>query len=297
MSRNATWNGLGTDAVKNDYRDLLKRADLDYEVVAEDLYVKHEGTELLVPGKKVILREDTSDIFGIVSDRYKLCKNEDAFDFVENIEDVNLVKAGSAGGMVWMIGELPEISVLGDSVKPNLIFQNSHDGSCSIKTTICMLRMVCQNQFVGSFANSPATISIQHSGDLDGKLSAARQTMQSVYEYVKNYDKVANTLARKKLTSKSFDQIVEGFFKIPDEASQRTVNYIMDRRDRFYAAYDADDNQNFKGTKWGVINAYSDLITHEEFARKTSNWQMNRFMYSLNPSTMDNFMEMVEAAA
>lgn len=296
MERNATWYGIGTEASKNDYRDLLKSADLDYNVVAEDLWVTHNGTDIQVPGKKVILREDTSDIFGVVSDRYKLCSNREAFDFVENIDDVKLIKAGSAGGMVWMIGELPEVEVLGDTIKPNLIFQNSHDGSCSIKTTICMLRMVCQNQFVGSFQNSPATISIQHSGDLEGKLLAARQTMQGVYQYVKSYDEVANELVGEKISSKKFDQIVEGFFKIPDEATTRTENFILERRELFRAAYQADDNQNFVGTKWGVINAYSDFITHEEFARKTNNWQMNRFMYSLNPSTMNNFMEIVEAA-
>ena len=297
MNRISTWENVGTATLSQDYRQVLSEADLNYKAVAEDLFVEHEGTKLQVPGRKVILREDTQEIFGIVSDRYQICQNEEAFDFIENIDNIKLIRAGSAGGNVWIIGALPEVSVLGDTITPHLIFQNSHDGSCSIKTTICMLRIVCQNQFVASFKESPATISIRHQGDIDEKLLVARETMQEVYNYVRNYDEVASQLATKKITPKKFNEIVEGFFKIPEEVSDRSKNLILDRQQRFRDAYNADDNQNFKGTKWGVINAYSDLITHEEYARKTNNWEINRFLNSLSPASMHSFMSFIRAAA
>ena len=195
MSRMSTWENLGTGLVTRDYRELLKKSDLDYTTVAEDLFVEHEGEKILVPSKKVLMREDTKEIFGIVSDRYQVCQNIDALDFIDCIEGVELQRAGQSGGLVWMIGKLPEVEVLGDKISPNLIFQNSHDGSCSIKTTICMLRIVCQNQFISSFKDSPATISVRHSGDLDQKLIIAKETMAGVYDYVKNYNAVAVFLA------------------------------------------------------------------------------------------------------
>ena len=297
MIRTSTWENVGTEATSKDFRGLLQEANLDYNAVTEDLFVEHAGTKIQVPNKKVVLREDTKEIFGIVSDRYQLCQNRDALDFVEYIEGVTLLRAGGIGGLVWMIGKLPEVTVLGDTITPHLIFQNSHDGSCSIKTTICMLRLVCQNQFVSSFKDSPATISVRHQGDLEEKLLVARQTMQGVYDYVKNYDEVANELATKKVSPKKFNELVEGFFKIPEDVSDRTKNFILDRRENFFNAYNADDNQNFKGTKWGMINAYSDLITHEEYARKTSNWETNRFVNSLSPTTMNEFMKFIGAAA
>lgn len=296
MTRTSTWETVGTTAHTSNFRELLKEADLDYNTVMEDLYVEHDSNKILVPNKKVVLREDNQEILGIVSDRYQLCQNRDALDFVEYLDGVTLTKAGGVGGMVWMIGKLPEVNVLGDNITPHLIFQNSHDGSCSIKTTICMLRIVCQNQFVAAFNESPATISIRHQGDLDEKLLVARETMQGVYNYVKTYDQVANTLATQKVTPKRFNDLVEGFFAIPEEASDRTKNFILDRREKFFEAYNADDNQNFKGTKWGLVNAYSDLITHEEYARKVSNWEVNRFLNSLSPSAMNEFMRIVEAA-
>lgn len=297
MVRMSTWENIGTTAETNDFRELLKSSDLDYNAIAKDLFVEHEGTKIQVPNKKVIMREDTQEVFGIVSDRYQLCQNREALDFVENIEGLSLMKAGGVGGLVWMIGKLPEVTVLGDTITPHLIFQNSHDGSCSIKTTICMLRIVCQNQFISSFKDSPATINIRHQGELDKKLIVARETMQGVYEYVKNYEDVANHLAVEKVTPMRFNSIVEEYFKIPEEVSDRTKNSIIERRERFHEAYNADDNQNFKGTKWGLINAYSDLITHEEYSRKTNNWETNRFLNSLSPSTMNDFMNFIGVAA
>lgn len=296
--RQSTWNNLGTEFVTSNknYRELLMESDLDYDVVAKDLFVEHEGTQLLVPNRKVILREDNSEIFGIVSDRYQICQNRDALDFVQYLDDVVLERAGSSGSMVWMLGRLPEVNVLGDTINPYLIFQNSHDGSCSIKTTICMLRFVCQNQFVASFKDSPATISIRHQGNLDEKLLVAKDTMAGVYDYVKNYDLVANSLATQKITPATFNKIVEQFFAIPEDASTRVENSILERRENFIRAYEVDDNQNFKGTKWGVVNAYSDFTTHEEFARKVNGWETNRFLYSLNPNNMTQFMRVVEAA-
>ena len=296
MVRTSTWENLGTEVETSDLQELLRKADLDYSVVAEDLFVEHEGTKIQVPNKKVIMREDNQEILGVVSDRYQLCQNRDALDFVEYLDGITLMKAGAVGGMVWMIGKLPEVSVLGDSISPHLIFQNSHDGSCSIKTTICMLRIVCQNQFISSFKESPATINIRHQGDLDEKLIVARETMQGVYDYVKAYDATANELATKKVTPKKFNDIIEGYFKIPEDISERSKLLILDRRENFMAAYNAEDNQNFRGTKWGLINAFSDLVTHEEYARKVNNWETNRFLNSLSPSTMNEFMSMVEAA-
>lgn len=296
MERLSTWQNLGTEVVTKDYRELLRKSDLDYTTVAEDLFIEHAGEKIQVPNKKVLLREDTKDIFGIVSDRYQICQNVDALDFVDCIEGVELQRAGQVGGLVWMIGKLPEVNVLGDTISPHLIFQNSHDGSCSIKTTICMLRIVCQNQFISSFKDSPATISVRHNGDLNEKLTIAKDTMSGVYNYIKNYDAVAHELATKKVTPKELNRIIEGYFSIPEEASARTEAYIMDRRDAFYRAYDSDDNQNFKGTKWGIINAYSDLTTHEEYARKTSNWETNRFLNSLSPANMTEFIRLIEAA-
>ena len=300
--RTTTWatNSFGTEATSNSYIDLLAKADLNYRAVKAPIFAEYNGQKVEVPDKKAVIIEDTQDLLGVVSNKYKVCQNVDALSFVENINDIKLLKAGTVGknnSTIYMIGQLPEVTVLGDTIKPHLIFQNSHDGLSGIKATICMLRIVCQNQFVSTFADSPAVIYIRHRGDLDGNLIAARATMNSMYEYVKTYDQFANNMVAQKVDSRMFNQILEGYFKIPEDATDRMKSNILDCREYFTQCYNVDDNQNFKGTKYGVINAFSDYITHKDPMKKSTNWEKSRFMNSINPYQMDSFRRVVDSIA
>lgn len=300
--RTTTWasNTFGTEATSNNYIDLLTKAHLNYQATTAPIFAEYNGQKVEVLDKKAVIREDTRELLGVVSNRYKVCQNVDALSFIENINDIKLLKAGAVGtnnSTIYMIGQLPEVKVLGDVITPHIIFQNSHDGLSGIKATICMLRVICQNQFVSTFEHSPATISIRHQGELDDKLIAARETMNSLYDYVKTYDQFANTMVAQKVDSKMFNRIIESYFKIPEDATDRMKANIVDCRDRFIACYDVDDNQNFKGTKYGVINAFSDYITHKDPMKKTTNWEKSRFVNSINPYQMDQFRRIVETVA
>ena len=300
--RTTTWasNTFGTEATSNNYIDLLNKANLNYQATTAPIFAEYNGQKVEVLDKKAVIREDTQELLGVVSDRYQVCQNVDALSFIESINDIKLLKAGALGtnnSTIYMIGQLPDVKVLGDIITPHIIFQNSHDGTSGIKATICMLRVICQNQFVSTFADSPATISIRHRGELDDKLIAARQTLSSLYDYIAAYDKFANTQVLQKVDRKMFNRIIESYFKIPEDATDRVKSNVLDCRKEFVIAYNAEDNQNFIGTKFGVINAFSDYITHKDPMKKTSNWEKSRFMNSINPYQMDQFRRIVETVA
>lgn len=298
MTRTTTWNNLGVEAPTKNLDTLLETAGLNYNAVARDLYVDAgEGSQILVPNKKMIVREDTNELFGIVSDRYQICQNRDALDFVQYIDGIELQRAGSLGGWVYLIAKMPEVTIMGDTIRPQLIFQNSHDGSCSIKATICMLRLVCQNQFVRAFAESPATVKISHLGNMEEKMSVAQQTFSQVHNYLNSFESEATEMAGKKITPETFNKILKKFFEPKEEYSDRRNELVLLNRENFIKAYDEDDNQNFKGTQWGVVNAFSDYLTHAEPLRKTENYEVNNFYRSLSSSYMDEFIEFVKFAA
>lgn len=300
--RTTTWatNTLGTEATSNSYIDLLTEADLNYKATEAPIFAEYNGKKVEVLDKKAVIREDTQELLGVVSNRYKVCQNVDALRFVEYIKDIKLLKAGAVGqnnSTIYMIGQLPEVTVLGDTITPHLIFQNSYDGLSGIKATICMLRVICQNQFISTFADSPAVISIRHQGDLNGNLIAAHETMNNLYEYVKTYDQFANNMVAQKVDSRTFNKILEGYFRIPEDATDRMKSNILDCREYFTQCYNVDDNQNFKGTKYGLINAFSDYITHKDPMKKSTNWEKSRFMNSINPYQMDQFRRVVDSIA
>ena len=296
MNRTTTWSNIGVEAKGQNLDNLLSAADLDYTVILSDLFTEVGGQKILVPNKKVTMREDTNQVFGVVSDRYQICQNRDALDFVNYIENIELLKAGSyanGGGYSYLISQLPEVKVLGDEIRPHLIFQTSHDGSSSVKATICMLRIACQNQFVHAFKDSPATIKITHSGNMGEKLQTAQATMLQVHDYVQHFEQQAEYLAGKKITPQTFNRVLERFFVTNPEWSDRWNQKVEEQKDYFIQAYNADDNQNFKGTRWGLVNAYADFITHDEPIRKTNNWEDSKFFGSLNSAPMDQFLEYV----
>lgn len=276
----AAWFGMGHEYKTNDLHEAFKAYDLDYKVSLRDLYV---GEEMIkIPGRKVTVREDNNQVFGIVSDHYKVIQNDEALSFIESIikeSDMTLIRGGhTSWGSYYLIGELPEMKVLGDSIKPHLIFQNSHDGSVPLKATICMLRLFCQNQFAYNFKSSPATIKILHKGETESKLDTAAQTLYDVKKYVETYQHTAENLTKVKVTPKKFNQIVESYFKIPESASQSVTDRILARRESLISAYDTLDNSNLKDTMWGVINAYTDYSTHRQMKNKES-----LFLDSVNP--------------
>ena len=77
--REKPWHGLGTivtDAPES--KEALRMAGLDWTVLQRDVFTE-DG--YLIPGYKVNVRDNDFATLGIVSDRYKIVQNDEAFAF------------------------------------------------------------------------------------------------------------------------------------------------------------------------------------------------------------------------
>ena len=107
-TRVAPWHGLGNvvqDAPNSE--EALKLAGLDWEVTPSDVVVNG----LIVPNYKANVRSDNGKVLGIVSDRYTIVQNREAFQFTDNLigsGDVRYETAGALkdGRVVWMLASL-----------------------------------------------------------------------------------------------------------------------------------------------------------------------------------------------
>ena len=146
--REKPWHGLGVEVKEAPTSaDALVYAGLDWAVMQENVYT--EGG-ILVPGYRVNLRSTDNAALGIVSDRYKVVQNEDAFQFTDDLlgEGVTYETAGAlqGGRKVWMLARMPHRYIIaGDEIAPYLVVMNSHDGSSGIKVAMTPIRVVCQN--------------------------------------------------------------------------------------------------------------------------------------------------------
>ena len=75
-------------------------------------------------------------------------------------------------------------------------------------------------------------------------------------------------------------------------------NRIVTARDAFMAAYESDDNQNFKGTAWGIVNAYTDYITHKEASGQIQTRDEGKFVkVTFGTPSVNHIIDVVKTVA
>ena len=63
--------------------------------------------------------------------------------------------------------------------------------------------------------------------------------------------------------------------------TEKAIIKLEDEKAKFLRAYNAEDNQNFKGSAWGLLNGLTDYITHKEFKRKVELPDEKRFIETI----------------
>ena len=86
---------------------------------------------------------------------------------------------------------------------------------------------------------------------------------------------------------------MDKIFYIKEEFTPTQVRRVEEKRDRFLKAYQAEDNQNFIGTQWGLVNAYTDFVTHKELRKDTPQALENHFIKSTLKGSINDFVREV----
>ena len=241
-------------------------------------------------------------MYDVVSDKFQLVQNRDAFAFVDYMgEDLTFEKAGETdNGMVYVIGKLPSVSILGDEFTPHVIFRNGFSGKVQITAAICPLRIVCQNQFNFAFSHTQNTVRIRHVGNAEAKLQEARDVLKLSADFMQELNKTAEQYVKIKLTAKQIDKVLNQLFPIVDKEHMNAfkLHQLEKAREDFKRAYEMGDNANFRGTGWGLVNAYTDFITHKPAMGKNEFREENKFMtVAFHPALMNVILNAVQAVA
>ena len=271
----AIFDNVGISVEKaNDVQQVLRLANLDFTVKAENCYYMYEGKPELVPGVIANVREDTGEILGVVSNRYRILQNEDAFDFVNYISDeIKFKKAGMTyNGMIYIIAEMEPKKCLGEDYRNYVVFRNSHNGKYPLQATISPMRVVCENQFNSIFRKADNNVYIKHLSGFESKLKMAKQVLKGYAQTVSELENRLNSYATTPFSQDQFSMFVNTMFPITDEMSDGVADKQDEKRYVLNYAYKYDDNQNFRGTLLGALNAttYYDSHAMEFFGRRTN---------------------------
>lgn len=296
LPRIASWASIGTTINSTAVDDALTKANLNYEVAKETLYLA-DGTSIpeMVATTYTTTNskgEVSKHILGTVGEKYEVVQNRDGFAFVDYISDgLKFVKGGMTHtGMIYLIAELPEVDILGDGFKPYVIFRNSFNGKYQLSAAITPLRVVCQNQFNFAFKHVENTINIRHSARAYDRMEEAKYVLQGVAQYMGKLNEIAKQFAGIKLNKTETEIAVNMLFPTPDNADERAKLVLASQKASFVKMLDADDNQNHKGNAWGLVNAYTDYITHTSIRK--GRYEDSQFMNTCF-KPMNNILDIV----
>lgn len=299
--RKAPWHGLGTRVMEApDSREALELAGLDWRVLQEPIYTT-EGEAIC--GYKANVRDSDRKVLGVVSDRYKIVQNQEAFSFTDELlgEGVRYETAGSlqGGKRVWLLARLPhEYIISGERITPYLVFFNSHDGSGAIKAALTPIRVVCQNTLNLALSTARRSWSMIHTGNIQGKMQEARDTLFMAEKYMDSLGREFETLRKKKLAEKQVREYIEILLPIEDGSTPQQAKNMKRLREDLEARYfDAPDLKGLGNNGYRFINAVSDFATHSNPLRRTVNYQENLFARTVEGNPLiDRAYQMVAAA-
>ncbi|HLO11600.1 MAG TPA: DUF932 domain-containing protein [Pseudoneobacillus sp.] len=274
------WHGLGKIVQEApDSAAAIKLAGLDWDVISSPVMVNG----LTVPNYIANVRSDNQKVLGIVSDRYTIVQNHEAFSFTDKLigdGNVQYETAGSLreGRLVWMLARLKEdYKILGDDVDPYICFTNTHDGTGSIKVLMTPVRVVCNNTLNLALGSAKRQWSTVHMGNLEQKMKEAEKTLFSAHKYMEELDKEAHGYVDIKINPARWAEVVELIFPATTAMSPRQIDAVRDKRQDLHNAIMAQDIAKFRGTGWAAINAITDYVAHRPPSRFTTTYSENNF--------------------
>lgn len=294
--REKPWHGLGTQVeAAPTSSDALRMSGLDWTVVQRNIQVCGGAK---IKNYKANVRDSDGSVLGVVSDRYKIVQNFEAFEFTDSLigGEVRYETAGSLnnGRKIWLLAKLPEREIVGDKTEPYLCFTNTHDGSGAIRVCMTPIRIVCNNTLNLALGTAKRTWSVRHTGDMQSKMHEARICLEMANAYMDELSQTADRLANTTVPRDKLGEILDEMFPITEDSTDREKRNLQKLKDEYMVCYYAPDILKFRGTAWGAVNAMSDMISHNAPRRKTVNYRENNWGRIMDGHAMlDKFVSMV----
>ena len=247
--------------------EMIKAAHLDWHVDTRPIYDSHNN---LIEGYSTTVRTDTGLHLGVMSDKYQVVQNREAFSFLDSLLQDGIMKYESAGALrggrtIWALGRLPSVDQIAedDDVIRYCLWLNSHDALGSLFCIPTSVRVVCANTAALAIRGQRG---IRHIGDMDSKLKQAHKVLSQADKLFSGYADNARILAERKYSKESANQYIETLIPLPEKEGRSTA--IRERKvEAVRKAFSSERNQlpSIKGTWWSLYNSITEAVDHGQF--------------------------------
>ena len=272
--RHNYFDNVGSDVTEaHSVNEVLHLAQLDYEVYKKDIFLSN-GT--IIDEFKCTIKSNDDKQLGIVGKNYGIIQNHEAFDFLDSMHSsgMEFETAGSYKDdkATFILGKTENFKILGDDFAPYILFQNSFDGSGSVKVMFTPTRVFCSNTLSVALQTSQRLISVRHNENVKSRLETAKMALFKNTEYLTVLNKECERWAQLRFTKKQFvsalplliEHRASNNDKLSDERTELITNEIM-------KAYNRRDLSNHPDSAYRAIQAISDYESHYAPFRDTGN--------------------------
>lgn len=303
------WHGLGQYLGGNNVtaEEAIVAAGMDWEVKTVPLYystTEHVPDMQEVPKRKGIVRMDTGDILGVMSNHYKPLQNKDAFKVLDPIVGNNAAVWHTAGVLgkgerIWVSAKLPDTFYVGskeDRIEQYFLLTNGHDGLSSIQLKFTPVRVVCQNTLQQALiADGNKTVSIKHMGkNMEVRMQEAAEWLSRINGYARIFKEEAEKMYKHSMvTDESIDNFLASVLCLSEDAELTNNKKYIGIRNLMESG--AGTNlSNVKGSLWGAYNAVTEYVDHTEH-KNQSKWVLTGEGFKLKERAWNAAEELVSA--
>lgn len=270
------WHGLGTyvDQAMTS-QEVVEKANLDYEVAKTPIYINpsQEVGNVEFSDIYATYRTDTNEPLGLVTDKYQIVQNRDAFTFFDPIIERGEAIYQTAGVLgkgerVFITAKLPEdILVAGEKVEQYLLITNGHDGKNAVKVGFTPIRVVCNNTLTAALGSLKNSYTIHHFNNPLERLKEAHAVMGLASNYMTDVANLFEDMADVRLSDEQMMAYIEDIFVNKDyvekkeKVSTRAKNSVA-KIFNFAKTHPTQITPSTNNTLYGVYNAVSGYFGH-----------------------------------
>lgn len=286
LTKEKLHTGFGEEIINaSSYNDVLTQAGLNWTVSAvPTAAIDSDGSVITIPGRTTILRTEDKKPLGIVSDKYKIVNNEDAFAFTESLfmsKEIEFIRGGSyhGGSATWLEAKVAgKYSIMGDELDCYLIFMNTHDGTGSVRCMIVPERIACSNALNLPLRQQSRHWRCAHNGDPLRKIEEARDLLLAGSKYMEELTKECEELQAIKISDGQIIGLINRLLPIDENMTDKQVENQELRRSQLFDVFIAKaDLTEFGSTGFKFVSAVADYVDHRD-GRNTANSSLNRFI-------------------
>ena len=247
--------------------EMLEQAGLaNWDVQVEEIALPDNyWTEkpLYMTTRRSLVAPGVRDVFSTVGARYHALQNEELYDFGDALLDGGRwVNGGNFknGRVVFGVLKIDGYTdVNGAPIDMFLVVSTSHDGSLAVTMAVTPINPTCWNTLIASIRLAKQRWTVKHTATLQGKLQAARESLDLAHNYIDLWAEFMKPLADTEVTDARFDEIINKAFGPAEDASKNAVTRwektYSDLTDIWYGpTIKGTPFQNTQFALWNTLN-------------------------------------------